>query len=152
DPQATFLRENCENGEPKPALLAASTGKLFLGVQLSCAECHNHPFAPWRQIDFWGTAAFFHRVRKKAKGDYSLTELPGDATESRPATTLSASITIPESAGKGVGQVVPARFLLGATPSLDGKEALRPDFAAWATAANNPWFAQAAVNRWWAHF
>jgi ferric-dicitrate binding protein FerR (iron transport regulator) len=152
DPQAAFILANCESLEPKPGLLAASTGRLFLGVQLSCAECHNHPFAPWKQTDFWGTAAFFHRVRKKAKGDFSLTEVPVEATESAPATTLSAAITIPDSAGKGVGQVVAAKFLLGATPSLDGKEALRPDFATWATAADNPWFAQAAVNRWWAHF
>ena len=37
-------------------------------------------------------------------------------------------------------------------PALDDKEPFRPTFAAWATAADNPYFARAAVNRLWAHF
>src|SRR5207248_1876187 len=49
-------------------------------------------------------------------------------------------------------QVVKARFLGGAEPTLDEKEPFRPQFAAWATAADNPYFARAAVNRMWAHY
>ena len=36
---------------------------LFLGVQFACAECHNHPFAEWKQTEFWNLAAFFSQVR-----------------------------------------------------------------------------------------
>ena len=36
----------------------AST-RFFLGVSLNCAKCHDHPFAKWKQRDFWGMAAFF---------------------------------------------------------------------------------------------
>jgi hypothetical protein len=62
------------------------------------------------------------------------------------------AIVIPSSAGKGAGQVVRARFLGGAEPALAENEPLRPRFAAWAVAADNPYFAPAAVNRLWAHF
>ena len=38
---------------------------MFLGVRLACAQCHDHPFADWKQHDFWGLAAFFGRVGRK---------------------------------------------------------------------------------------
>ncbi|MDQ3621352.1 MAG: DUF1549 domain-containing protein, partial [Verrucomicrobiota bacterium] len=63
-PQSGFILANSDNQEPQPNLLADATGRLFWGVQLRCAECHDHPFAPWKQADFWGTAAFFSRLRK----------------------------------------------------------------------------------------
>src|SRR5262249_17030361 len=37
--------------------------RAFLGVQLQCAQCHNHPFTTWKQTEYWGMAAFFTRVR-----------------------------------------------------------------------------------------
>lgn len=148
DPQACFLAANSESFEPKPNLLAASTGRLFLGVQLACAECHNHPFADWKQTEFWGLAAFFGRLQKRSKMDFSLTEAPVEA-----AAAGSASITIPASGGKGAGQVIAARLLGEAEPQLSATAApLRPVLAAWVTAENNPYFARAAVNRLWAHF
>src|SRR5262249_22483040 len=45
--------------ELKPEKLAASTSRAFLGIQIQCAECHNHPFDKWTKQDFWGYAAFF---------------------------------------------------------------------------------------------
>jgi ferric-dicitrate binding protein FerR (iron transport regulator) len=155
DPQATFMRANTESFEPKANLLAASATRLFLGVQLNCAECHNHPYAEWKQTDFWSTAAFFQRVRRRSKGDFSLTEEPTTTKldgSPAPAQGPGASIVIPESAGKAAGQVVPARFLQGDTPQVDESRPLRPTFATWATAKGNPFFARAAVNRVWAQF
>ena len=43
----------------QPEKMAASVSELFLGVQLQCAQCHDHPHADWSQKDFWGMAAFF---------------------------------------------------------------------------------------------
>src|SRR5947208_16047299 len=37
--------------------------KVFLGVQLQCAQCHNHPFTNWKQTEYWGMAAFFMKVQ-----------------------------------------------------------------------------------------
>src|SRR5438132_2016684 len=45
--------------ELKPENLAASTSRVFLGVKLECAQCHNHPHAEWTRNQFWEFAAFF---------------------------------------------------------------------------------------------
>ncbi|TLD68632.1 DUF1549 domain-containing protein [Phragmitibacter flavus] len=37
----------------------ANTLSVFLGTDLSCAQCHDHPFAEWTQRDFYQMAAFF---------------------------------------------------------------------------------------------
>jgi hypothetical protein len=40
-----------------------STCKVLLGVQLQCAQCHNHPFTDWKQTEYWGMAGFYMKVR-----------------------------------------------------------------------------------------
>ncbi|WP_339907937.1 DUF1549 and DUF1553 domain-containing protein [Symmachiella dynata] len=44
----------------KPEVVAAQVSRLFLGVRLECAQCHDHPFARWQQKDFWQFAAVFN--------------------------------------------------------------------------------------------
>lgn len=144
EPQAYFLAVNSESFDPKPNLLTASTAKLFLGVQLACAECHDHPFAEWKQTEFWGLAAFFSRVQKKSKSDFTLREEASDAA-------TPAEIKIPEG-GKSAGEIVPAKFLGGAVPDLKGSTPLRNVLADWVTSDENPYFARTMVNRLWAHF
>jgi hypothetical protein len=151
-PQTGFILANSDNFMPQPSKLADATARFFWGIQLRCAECHDHPFAQWKQNDFWGTAAFFSRVRHtgfKAK-------MPG-ITETRDETAKEtplpgAAIAIPTTAGKHAGKVVKARFLKGSEPDLGDSGPIRPSFAKWATAADHPYFAKATVNRWWAHF
>jgi uncharacterized protein DUF1549 len=48
-PQAGFILASSESFEAQPALLADATARLFWGVQLRCAECYDHPLAPWKQ-------------------------------------------------------------------------------------------------------
>ena len=45
--------------ERKPENLASAGSRLFLGVKLECAQCHDHPSARWTRKQFWETAAFF---------------------------------------------------------------------------------------------
>lgn len=47
--------------EPENALGAAS--RLFLGTQIQCAQCHDHPYLDWTQKQFFEMAAFFVRLR-----------------------------------------------------------------------------------------
>ncbi len=151
DPQALFLLLNTEEGQgkgPNPAWLAAESGRLFLGVQLQCAECHNHPFTEsWKQTDFWGLAAFFGQLRSERAqaGGLRWTETP-------PAADKPLSIVIPSTALKNIGKTVAARL-----PGDDkeyqpsDQQLLRHSLARWMTAADNPFFAKAAANRMWAH-
>jgi hypothetical protein len=162
NPQAGFILANSENSEPQPHLLADATARLFWGVQLRCAECHDHPFAPWKQTDFWGTAAFFSRLRKgytdgKSPNGYTFTESPPDEPLSQKFAKLLAAtdvagpaIVVPETGGKLANQVVRARFLGGDEPSWTDNGPYRERFVAWTTSADNPWFAANTVNRLWA--
>jgi hypothetical protein len=45
----------------------ANTVRVFLGTRLECAQCHDHPFDEWSQLDFFRMASFTYGVRP----DYS---------------------------------------------------------------------------------
>lgn len=49
--------------EDKGAQAAAMTSKIFLGMQVQCTQCHNHPFNDWKQRKFWELNAFFRQTR-----------------------------------------------------------------------------------------
>ena len=46
------------------ANLADDTARFFLGVQLGCARCHNHPHDDWKLEDFYGLAAFYDGLKR----------------------------------------------------------------------------------------
>ena len=48
--------------EGKPENIASGVARVFLGIRLECAQCHNHPFASWKREQFWSLAAFFADV------------------------------------------------------------------------------------------
>jgi hypothetical protein len=131
--------------------VTASVAQLFLGVNLRCAQCHDHPFAKWRRTEFWEMAVFFGRIgyTSKATTFKYLTEGPVVLTKDAqpiPTARPEADIEIP-----GKRKVVKARFLEGETPSLDPTKPFRTVLAAWLTARDNKRFAAAAVNRMWNH-
>lgn len=47
-----------------PMALASATSQVFLGVRVSCAQCHDHPFDVWTRKDFYELAAFFGKTRR----------------------------------------------------------------------------------------
>lgn len=124
--------------------LAARTSRAFLGMRLECAECHDHPFEPWTQNDFWSFAAFFARIsRPKA-------ELETVSRVMRVHDIEHGEVMLPQT-----DTVVTPRFL-GQTvvvPSSPNPDATgrRRQLAEWLTAAGNPYFARATVNRAWSH-
>ncbi|MEZ6141211.1 MAG: DUF1553 domain-containing protein [Zavarzinella sp.] len=116
--------------ENKPEMLAANTTRAFLGLNLDCAQCHNHPFAHWKRTQFWETAAFFTSLNGESAGKFEI-------------------------ALDGTKNLVSARFLTENSPVWPRKLDLysgRQVLAAWVTARENPYFAKNAVNRVWAHF
>ena len=50
---------NDENG----VLATSSTSRIFLGQQVQCTQCHNHPFNQWKQQKFWEFNSFFRQTR-----------------------------------------------------------------------------------------
>jgi hypothetical protein len=172
NPATTLILANRMNDFPRPEILIGSVGKLFLGIQIGCAQCHDHPYVnEWHQDDFWGLAAFFSQLRDHnmdANGGSRapvLKETPIEDAERdrRYANQLKrlalipaepgAKIAVPDGSAPGETlRVVNAKFLLGDQPALSEQGPYRPQFAAWLTADVNPYFAKAAVNRLWAHF
>jgi Protein of unknown function (DUF1549)/Protein of unknown function (DUF1553) len=124
--------------ELKPEKLAASTSRAFLGIQIQCAECHNHPFDKWTKRDFWGYAAFFARVSQQQGGRAMM-------ANSYVRDRETGDVTLPNSR-----EVVPARFLLGSVAKDTSNRTRRMLLAEWMTSPSNHYFARAAVNRVWA--
>ncbi len=124
----------------KPENLAAGASRVFLGIRLECAQCHNHPFARWKREEFWGLAAFFAGVAKQGREDAN-----GPIRE----TAGRHELEIP-----GIKKVVQASFLADEKKpnwNRSGRGA-REQFADWVLGEDNPYFARAAVNRIWARF
>ncbi|MBI3862100.1 MAG: DUF1549 domain-containing protein [Planctomycetia bacterium] len=53
----------------EPDDIAAETSRLFLGIQLQCANCHDHPTDSWKREQFHSLAAFFPRIQMRPKGE-----------------------------------------------------------------------------------
>ncbi len=50
----------------------AYTVQVFLGTQIVCAQCHNHPFDKWTQMDYYGMAAFTYGMDNRGGGNDAL--------------------------------------------------------------------------------
>ncbi|MDB5337070.1 MAG: hypothetical protein JWN70_2689 [Planctomycetaceae bacterium] len=121
--------------EGKPENLASGTARVFLGVRIECAQCHDHPFDSWKQEQFWSFAAFFSGVSRQQMGDVAgpLSDVP-----------TRRMLEIP---GKKTNTA--ARYLNGVEPAWTSAEGSRENLAKWLTSRENPYFAKAAVNRIW---
>src|SRR5579859_6616517 len=60
-----LVRQFREAGKDFPKAVAGKLTRAFLGVQIQCAQCHDHPFDRWTQEEFYGMASFFTEVRVK---------------------------------------------------------------------------------------
>ncbi len=122
----------------QPEKLAAATSRIFMGIQLQCAQCHNHPFDRWTQEDFWKYAAFFSQLEQRDA------RMGRDAIiEDRPG----GEVTLPES-----DDVMPPRYPgVVEPPERDPGDVRRRQLTIWMASRDNPYFARAAVNRAWAH-
>lgn len=140
NPEVTYFLSNRSVDK-----LTDTTTQHFLGVKLACAQCHNHPFTSTKQTEYWGMAAFYSKVNperpKNANQGGDNSQL--GVTEGNGKTKLKDFF--PESA-----KTVPVKFLGGEEPKLASSAPYRPALAEWMTAAKNPFFAKAMVNRTWA--
>jgi hypothetical protein len=58
-----FVNFMAGNLEENAVQATAKTSQIFLGIQVQCTQCHNHPFNEWKQNQFWELNAFFRQTR-----------------------------------------------------------------------------------------
>ena len=123
--------------ERDPLKLAEDTAQVFMGMQIKCSQCHNHPFDRWTMNDYYGFAAFFAQVGRKQAED------------------LRERIVFNGGGGEVVNIVSkkPAKpkFLGGDEPNVAGKDR-REVLAEWLASPKNPYFAKNLANIVWQHF
>jgi hypothetical protein len=131
--------------EQSPQDLGASASRIFLGVQIQCAQCHDHKTENWKQADFRRfSSAFFHtRVKplddreKRVIKRVELLDLPGPPPRFAKNPELAPLIAAKATALDGT--------------DVDKGAGTRKAMAEWMTSKQNPWFAKAFVNRMWGH-
>ena len=45
----------------------SNTIQVFMGTQLVCAQCHNHPFEDWTQMEYYQMAAYTYGVETRLR-------------------------------------------------------------------------------------
>ncbi len=131
-----------------PLDTSENMAQAFLGINISCAHCHNHPLAKWTQKDYYGMANLFARVRLKTSSPSGF----------RPAVgPLFNDVTVYSAP---TGEFMDDRLMIPLPPKPLDATALSSEvpgdtrlyFAKWLTSAENPYFARNIVNRVWRNF
>ncbi len=131
--------------------LTSITTRVFLGQQIQCTQCHDHPSNDWKQADFWGINAFFkgiHRedVMKETKTGaevYDHTDLSDNPVDSYASYDKRNGLV-----GIAFPRFLDGRKIPQGTEVTNRREAL----AKFVADPKNMDLARAFVNRMWGHF
>ncbi|MCE2401724.1 DUF1553 domain-containing protein [Candidatus Poribacteria bacterium] len=137
--------------ERSPVFLTSHTSRLFLGLPMQCAECHDHKTEAWLQEDFYSIAAFFTGIESEEKEEFQGMDMIGNPKMMQNILIKNTPKQDRSIYVESMKESVPPRFLDGA----DYKGELtkkREALAEWMTAKTNPYFSKAIVNRIWKHF
>jgi hypothetical protein len=52
----------CGKLDEKGSQATAQTSRIFLGLQVQCTQCHNHPFNEWQQNQYWQMNSFYRQT------------------------------------------------------------------------------------------
>jgi hypothetical protein len=150
--QVNFLLAQMANRDDAVQLTAKTT-RLFLGMQVQCTQCHNHPFNKWKQDQFWQFNSFFRQTDKKDRRKY-------DPKSGRMVDDYS-EITWKNFQGpvffekrSGLMQVAYPEYL-GAKVDPGPETDRRKELGRLMTETSDheiPMIAKAMVNRMWGHF
>jgi len=135
------------NNEAVPA--TAITTRLFLGTQIQCTQCHNHPFNDATQSQFWEINSFFKQTKivrspKMGAGGKQQTSKLELVSVSKGGTTFYETRQ---------GLIQPAYPKYAGVKVSDGAGVnRRQELARLMTSGKTDQLARAMVNRMWAHF
>ncbi len=151
-----------QQGQPEE--IVGEVSRIFLGVQIQCAQCHDHPTDRWKREQFHELAAFFPRVatRPNRQGggapardmtivatDFQLPNF-GKAPMNQRRSTLEHRMSDPKDPNSEGTVMQPVLFATGNKLPVGTKDSdRRNSLAKWITDKDSPYFAQAFVNRMW---
>ncbi|MEE9312178.1 MAG: DUF1549 domain-containing protein, partial [Planctomycetota bacterium] len=126
--------------------VAGITSKVFLGKQIQCAQCHDHPYEKWTTDDFEGMEAFFRLTSTGNKGQgknryWTIRDRAKGPTKHH----VSGGV-------KMKGKYLFPTYLGRVTYEFDADKTLRQSFSTWMTSKDNSWFREMTVNRYMAYF
>ena len=150
----------------------ANTFQVFLGTQLVCAQCHDHPYDEFTQLDYYRQAAYVFGVRttdREVLKEYrKINRRLSDGEDIDPEVQqmarrmirplryrvheTNAKLKLPDDYQYNDAKpkaVVKPGVLFGDKIELDRGESQRDGYAAWLTSAENPRFATVIANRLW---
>jgi hypothetical protein len=144
---ANFLLSHMNDGAV-PA--TAISSKLFLGLQVQCTQCHNHPFNEWKQNAFWEFNSFFKQDRAVPVREYN--EKTGRED------VIAAQLLHTEFGGpiyferrNGLMEVAYPKYM-GNEVNPEASTNRRQELAALITVGDRNQLSDAMVNRMWGHF
>ncbi|MBL9118115.1 MAG: PSD1 domain-containing protein [Verrucomicrobiaceae bacterium] len=98
-----------------------TTGAVWLGTTLECAQCHNHKYDPFTMQDYYGLLAYFNNTEKEA--ERTNPKVPGSIQfKGSPFNMLSKEL---EDKSKALREQIAK--LEGTTPASEATTALKPD-------------------------
>jgi hypothetical protein len=134
--------------------------RLFLGMDLQCARCHDHPSVDeWKQAHYWGLFAYVNQTKSatnsKDKKAYFVEGVATKKVDFQSVFKTAKEDTGPQLPGgkevaipkfeKGQELAKPAADGLPGVPKFRPRELLARDL----TAKGNAHFARNSVNRFW---
>jgi hypothetical protein len=136
-----------------PADYSGTVSRVFLGVQIQCAQCHDHKTEKWKQDDFRRFTACFMQTRiqpiDRNADNKSIRRLE--------LVDTNRPMRVPPRMQEKLKENGRLEYMAARPAALDGTDFAnspnrRMALAKWITAPENPYFAKAIVNRMWAHF
>ena len=132
----------------------AKTTRLFMGIQVQCTQCHNHPFNDWQQSQFWEFNSFFRQMKREdhERYDERTGRMVDDYSELVQTNLMKPYVTYEKRSG--VLEVAYPKFF---DETIDEAQTdlqmdRRQKLAELMSQGDQPWVAKAMVNRMWGQF
>ena len=133
-------------GPDAPIERASEVSRIFLGIQIQCAQCHDHKSDVWKRRQFHEFAAYFART----KDEVAFSPDKNKGFGFRIFSDEKNEYMMPSLEDPSKSTLIHPKFLDGkAGPKNATDKDRRKSVANAITSKNNPWFAAAYVNRIW---